>query len=741
MDIPRILVVEDEKIIAGHLRANLLRLGYEVIAAVPSGEEAIIAAEEKEPDLVLMDILLKGEMDGIEAADHIRTLFGIPVIYLTAHANESILARAKLTEPLGYLLKPFRQQELRMAIEVALYKHRLEERLRDSERRHRELAELLPQVVFELDREGNLTFVNRNGLQAFGYSRQDTANSVNVLDLTAPADRQKLAGEIAAALRGAPSIEIELTALRKDGTSFPAITYATPAMHGGEIVGVRGVTIDITETRRQELALQESLDEMENRVAERTAELAQSNRQLKSEVIERKKAEDEARRNEELFRTIFESARDCIFIKNEAGKYILVNPEMQSLLDLPTEEILGRTEKEIFGAGVPRHLAEVDGRVLKGELIEQEYSRPVNGVELTFHDIRVPLKNKKGRIVGLCGICRNITERRKAKPELRPGDIRYPSRTMQATLEDAQLAASSDSIILLLGESGSGKDHLARWIHDHSGRSKGPFFTMNCAAIAENLAESELFGHEAGAFTGARGRVRGLLELAEGGTLLLNEIGDLPITLQAKLLTFLDTRSFHRLGGREEVRVNARLIAATNRDLEKEAAEGRFRKDLFFRLNVFSIKLPALRERVDDISVLVNRLIAQLADELQLSTVPDVTPATLKRLTDYQWPGNVRELRNVLERGLILSGGSDLVVDALTVDGKNDKEWGWSVNFPPPDSLPDSVNSLKRSLVEHALVKSGGNRQEAAKSLGISRYTLRRYIKSFASEWGNIALD
>jgi len=163
MEIPRILVVEDEKLIAEHLRANLRRLGYTVIATVPSGEEAIKVSEDTEPNLVLMDIILKGEMDGIEAAEHIRSLFGIPVIYLTAHANESILARAKLTEPFGYLLKPFRQQELRMAIEVALYKHRMQERLRDNERRHRELAELLPQVVFELDRERNLTFVNRNG--------------------------------------------------------------------------------------------------------------------------------------------------------------------------------------------------------------------------------------------------------------------------------------------------------------------------------------------------------------------------------------------------------------------------------------------------------------------------------------------------------------------------------------------------------------------------------------------------
>ena len=177
------------------------------------------------------------------------------------------------------------------------------------------------------------------------------------------------------------------------------------------------------------------------------------------------------------------------------------------------------------------------------------------------------------------------------------------------------------------------------------------------------MAEAELFGHEAGAFTGATRKKRGLLELAEGGTLLLNEIGELSLRLQSKLLTFLDTRSFTRIGGEESIHVSARLIAATNRDLEKEVEEGSFRKDLFYRLNVFSIEVPPLRERRDDIPILIERILSLLSVEMQLPDVPKIQATFLSRLCKYDWPGNVRELRNVLERAVILSGGGPIGVN------------------------------------------------------------------------------
>ncbi|MFH0821221.1 MAG: sigma-54 dependent transcriptional regulator, partial [Pseudomonadota bacterium] len=305
----------------------------------------------------------------------------------------------------------------------------------------------------------------------------------------------------------------------------------------------------------------------------------------------------------------------------------------------------------------------------------------------------------------------------------------YKSEAMRGALNQAEQAAQGDSIVLLLGESGSGKDVLARYIHDRSRRSGGPFFALNCAAVSSELAESELFGHEPGAFTGARGRKRGLLELAEGGTLLLNEIGELSMTMQAKLLTFLDTRTFTRVGGESQIRVNARLIAATNRDLETEAAENRFRRDLYYRLNVISILVPPLRSRQQDLPTLVTEVLECLADDLGLPECPKVDQPALDALAGYHWPGNVRELRNVLERALMLSGSRHITVRSLGFQS-NRELWSYSVTFPQGRSIHDVARDMRRSLVLEALRRSGGSKRVAAELLGISRHALAYQMKS-----------
>jgi DNA-binding NtrC family response regulator len=305
----------------------------------------------------------------------------------------------------------------------------------------------------------------------------------------------------------------------------------------------------------------------------------------------------------------------------------------------------------------------------------------------------------------------------------------YPSEAMRSTLQKARQAAAGDSVVLLLGDSGTGKDYLARFIHNHSSRTDGPFFAINCAAVSPELAESELFGHEPGAFTGARGRKRGLLELAERGTLLLNEIGELAPALQAKLLTFLDTRSFTRVGGEVNISVDARLIAATNRDLEQEVAEGRFRKDLFYRLNVLTIRVPLLCERVPDIPILTREIIAQLVAEMDLSYTPEVDEASVKALCNYSWPGNVRELRNVVERSLMVSRGPIMTIAAVEPTEYR-QDWSYRLHFPESGSLNDVLDETKRALIIEALRRSAGKRQAAASLLGISRNALFHHMKA-----------
>jgi sigma-54 dependent transcriptional regulator, acetoin dehydrogenase operon transcriptional activator AcoR len=731
MDSPRILIVEDEQPVVDILLFMLTSLGYDFVSSVSTGEEAVARAEENRPDLVLMDIRLRGEMDGIEAAGQITSQFNIPVVYVTGSEQEDIIEKAKITEPYGYLIKPLSQRELHGAIEIALYKHEMTRRLRESEEKYREFAELLPQIVYEADLKGKFTFANRAGLAAVGYTSEDLALGLTTNDVFIPEDHERVTQSIRTILSG-ETHGGEYTALRKDGTTFPVLTHSAPIIRDGKVLGIRGVAIDVSELKKLQNDLLRAKDGLEKRVAERTAELVTANEHLRTEIHERQRAEEELRQSEELFRTIFETATDCIFIKDRSLKYTLVNAALANLLDLPGSSIVGLSDSELYGTDVSAHLEEIENRVLGGERIEQEHTRLVKDNLTTFLETRVPLRDSDGQVVGLCGIARNITERKHFTQIAGPSDHTYRSTAMLSTMDSARIAAETDSLILLTGESGTGKDYLARYIHENSKRSGGPYYAVNCAAIPTELAESELFGHEAGAFTGATKRKRGLLELAEGGTLLLNEIGELPPHLQAKLLTFLDTRSFNRVGGEKPVTVSARLIAATNRDLWREVQDGHFRADLFYRLNVLSIRVPALRDRIDDLPILVRQILGELSAELQFEIPSHIDVQGLDKLSRYPWPGNVRELRNVLERSLILSGSGRLDVAPLGVETSATASWPQRIGPGPEqsESFNDSVATFKRSLIEDALSRSGGKRQDAARLLGMTRHALKRQMKT-----------
>jgi transcriptional regulator with PAS, ATPase and Fis domain len=368
--------------------------------------------------------------------------------------------------------------------------------------------------------------------------------------------------------------------------------------------------------------------------------------------------------------------------------------------------------------------------VLGGEVLEHERGQEVDGAFRNFLDIRVPLKNQDDDIFGVCCISRDITDYKTAVPKIPPGGQEFSSKSMRIILDQAKKIAGTEGTVLLLGESGSGKDYLAQWIHDRSTRSSGPYFTINCAALSPELAESELFGHEAGSFTGARGRKKGMVELAEGGTLLLNEIGELSPPLQSKLLTFLDSMSFVRVGGEKSVTVDARLIAATHRDLAEEVSRGAFLEPLYYRLNVFTLHVPPLRERLEDLPVLVERITAELAQRMNLTKMPRIDSSVIAGLAAYNWPGNVRELKNTLERALMLWDGGplDLKLPSLeTPDG----EWAQDLPFPSHWSLRQVTDQITKSMCVEALRRTGGNKKEAAKILRISRDALYRYIRRF----------
>lgn len=357
------------------------------------------------------------------------------------------------------------------------------------------------------------------------------------------------------------------------------------------------------------------------------------------------------------------------------------------------------------------------------------------------------------------------------------------SEAMRHVLETARAVAATSSTVLITGESGTGKEVLTRYIHDHSPRSRGPFIAVNCAAIPENLFESELFGHEKGAFTGASDRRIGRFEQASGGTLFLDEIGELDLAVQAKVLRAIELRQIERLGGNRSIPCDIRVIAATHRDLAREVQEGRFRQDLFFRICVFPIHVPPLRERPADLPALVKHFVVRFCRSLGRPT-PEIPPETLQQLMALPWPGNIRELQNAVERALILLRGTKLGPEyfsngvgpypACGVLFGGGPSFPLAISpissFPGPSSSPGvgapsplfqpvppvasgsaaedlsrtgsagdfqipelgfDLESHERMLLEQALQRSGGNKSRTARMLGLSRATLRYRLEKF----------
>jgi PAS domain S-box-containing protein len=569
---------------------------------------------------------------------------------------------------------------------------RAEESLRLSEYRFREIYENSAIMMHSINKGGHFLSVNKKWLEVLGHDRKEVIGRKIEMVMTPESAHRARTSILPKFWQEGKVSDVAYQYMKKDGTIIDvlldSVVMRDPVWGPVSLSVIRNVT----DQALAEKALMQS---------------------------------------EERFRAIFEGAKDCIYIKNRSLQYTHVNPALAKVFGISASSLVGKRDEDLYGDEAGKHIREVDARVLSGESIEEENTRPINGVDFTFHDVRIPLKNSRNEITGICGFSRNVTERKKSDGPAVTTAVNYPSRTMNDTFSRAASAASVDSIVLLLGESGSGKDFLARWIHDHSKRARGPFFAINCAAVPHELAESELFGHEAGAFTGAKGRKRGLLELAEGGTLLLNEIGELSLPLQSKLLTFLDTRTFPRVGGEKAIRVNARLIAATHRNLDEEVSKGRFLQALLYRLNVLTIKIPPLRDRLEDIPALVAQMMARLETEMQLPELPTLDSHAMTSLCSYNWPGNVRELRNVLERALMLSQRGKLQL-SLSQEDIPSEEWSCKVSFPQDKGLNTITEDLAYALCQEALRRTNGNKRSAAGLLKISRDSLYRYLKRSA---------
>jgi two-component system NtrC family response regulator len=309
-------------------------------------------------------------------------------------------------------------------------------------------------------------------------------------------------------------------------------------------------------------------------------------------------------------------------------------------------------------------------------------------------------------------------------------EIASTSHAMEEVLNLAGRVAGSSATVLLRGESGTGKELIAKAIHYHSQRANKPFVKVNCAALPETLLESELFGHEKGAFTGAAARRTGRFEAADGGTLFLDEIGDISPAVQVKLLRVLQEREFERIGGNETIKADVRIIAATNRDLEKAMAEGTFREDLYYRLNVVTVPLPPLRERKEDVPALIEHFIAKYAKENR-KKISGVTAEARDLMMRYPYPGNVRELENIIERAVVLAKGGTIATVDLPIHLRTTESDEKLCVKKKGSSLNQTLDTVERGLVLEALKEAAGVQTRAAEKLGISERMLRYKLKKY----------
>jgi PAS domain S-box-containing protein len=453
-------------------------------------------------------------------------------------------------------------------------------------------------------------------------------------------------------------------------------------------------------------------------------------------ITARKQAEAALRQSEERFRVALKESPVTVFNQDLDLRYTWIYNRHSYWKDA----VIGKTDEEVLGARKAAKLNEIKMRVLTtGVAVRDEVVIPHEGRSRAFDLTIEPLFDAEGKIVGITGASIDIANLRELADALQDArdrlvqeksyleseiqtelgfeEIIGQSPALREVLRKARVVATTDSTILLLGETGTGKELVARSVHSLSGRRQKTFVKLNCAAVPSGLLESELFGHEKGAFTGAINQKIGRLELADKGTLFLDEIGELPLELQPKLLRVLQDREFERLGGIRTVRVDVRIISATNRDLQQDVLNKKFREDLFYRLNVFPISLPALRERRGDIAMLVHHFVRKHSKRMgkSIETIPDESMMVLQ---NWSWPGNVRELENMIERMVILTKERVLAPPPSELDG--DQASQGSLEVMERDHI---VRALRESY--GVLSGEGG----AANRLGLRRTTLQSMIK------------
>jgi DNA-binding NtrC family response regulator len=638
----KILIVEDQFIEANDLKIILEKAGHRVLGIAKSVDQAIALLEIEKPQIVLLDIFLKGDRTGIDLAKTL-TRENIPFIYLTANSNESTFESAKATNPYGFLVKPFREKDILAALDIASY-------------RHKQMAELMRR------QEGWLSNLLTNIVQENGEPDQKLL-------------------QFAKAFKPVIYFDYMVIDLRIDQDG-PSSVYAFHRLNYDDYEMTSGWSF---------------LKQIESSLPDLNIFRRRFIQQPGISIVNG---------NDffEMTRSDMLSEKLVQLYGLKSGLLIPLHTDKKAQASITLFSRQPDTYK-------PEHL----------ELIE-----PLNAQMTTV--IKNIEKQKAKQTSNLRSPAQKAGESSIASPF--PEIVGKSPRLLQV-LDQISQVAPFETTVLILGETGVGKEGIAQAIHHMSGRKLKQFIKINCAAIPASLVESELFGHEAGSFTGATDQRIGKFEQAQGGTVFLDEIGEIPLEIQSKLLRVLQEKELERIGGRTTIKIDVRIIAATNRNLYQEVAAGKFRIDLYYRINVFPLKLPPLRERPEDIPLLADYFL-QKNIHLSAGKIKKFSPEMMQRLIHYAWPGNIRELQHLIERHILITP-TDIIS---------------SVEFPEENFTADAqenngdqfktIADLDREHILAVLKKCNGKvsgKGGAAEILKIPSTTLTSKMKKLGITW------
>ena len=641
----KILIVEDEFVEASYLRSMLSRAGYTVCGVARSVEKALELIEQEKPGLVLLDITLSGKLTGVDLARQLKEQ-NIAFIYLSANSTESVLTEAKATEPYGFLVKPFRENDLLITLEIARYRHKhsLESKYRQEALLQNQLAAI---VSSQADWEQRLLAIGK-ALQPY-----------------IPFDFVATAFEIAGE------------------TGFKGLGFLRVAFDEYQTIGINELSV-ITGVKMQELDRLYAQDERDSAA------------------------------------TIYTEDVLVRLSQSRSLKKLLIDTfEMGSCLTLPV------------------HIAEQEAAVLflfsrRPDTYHTDHIAIFYRIQQALaKSLKMALPQDRAR-VGSGQPTKKVRPSEGRSTAGTPGfeGIVGKSHLLLSVFDNITQVAPTDTSILILGESGTGKEMIASCIHKLSPRKDQRLVKVNCAVIPPTLIESELFGHEKGAFTGALDKRIGKFEQADKGTIFLDEIGEMPLELQAKLLTVLQDREVERIGGKAPIKINVRIIAATNRNLEKEVAEGRFRLDLYYRLNVVPITLPPLRDRKEDLLDLAHYFIG-IYNRKAGRKITGLSDRAVKSMMGYHWPGNVRELEHLIERCVLLAKGP--MIDDIPIPTLSQSESASIASDHPIKTIQQN----ERDHIVAVLRKCNGKiwgPGAAAEILNLPPTTLRSKMKKLGIE-------